>query len=235
MQTQITTQDQTTEANGMQKTPQTMPSPCSVLIEQNDTLKAFKLAVYLRNGLTTVGAVVNESHQLSGINRANPDGLMEVLVLLITELADSLHTTERMNANQIIRTAHGIVKDFWYYKLEEIVLVLDNIIKQKNFNRLDQTVIYTAFHIHDIKRQGIIEHHRTQQLKAKTTQHELEIAAIKNAYERAQRDPSTLYVVQQQKAAQQMSQKEQDYQNFRNRRFIQQYQNQSQTNEEQAP
>ena len=201
-----------------------MPSPCSVLIEQNDTLKAFKLAVYLRNGLTTVGAVVNESHQLSGINKANPEGLMEVLVLLITELADSLHTTERMNANQIIRTAHGIAKDFWYYKLEEIVLVLDNIIKQKNYNRLDQTVIYDALNTHEAKRQAIIEAHRTQQLKVDTQEKEEQLAQIRATYERAKTDPLAFYADRVRAEAKQVSQKEQEYQAFRARYIAERYQ-----------
>jgi hypothetical protein len=179
-------------------------------------LVAFKDCLAIRDKLTPIIAFQSSSIQISGIRKDNQTGLIALVVLLITELSNNLNTTEKVNAGQIARIANSLIMDFWYFKLEEFVFVFDSISKRKNYNRLDQTVIYDAFNEYEQKRQSVIEAVKIQEFKQSEEAKEKEIQELRDLYQRAKegkREP--LYIEKLNEFKKQNDNKEDAYQKFK--------------------
>lgn len=121
--------------------------------------------------------------QMSLIKKENKEGLQLAVILLITKLVNSQHTSQKMSSESIADCAIDIVKDFWYMKFEEIVLIFDSIRKNKSFNRLDQSVIYDGFAIYEKnERDSILERARNEQKVINQEQIDEEVRLIREKY-----------------------------------------------------
>ena len=114
-------------------------------------------------GLTKESAFSASVVQLSGHNATNPVELEVCIAILITRLSDSLHTSIRMSSNQITLCVEDIISEYWYLKLEEVALILNNARKRKTFNRLDQSVVFECFDEYVRDRQSVVEACRVRQ------------------------------------------------------------------------
>lgn len=139
----------------------------------------------LSRDLTPIKAFQANHNQLSGHRKENPEMLELVISVLITQLSDSLHSSIRMNENQIAMCSEDIISEFWFYKLEEIVWILNNARRKKSFNRLDQSVIFECFRDYEKDRQRIIEQDKIEKMKAEQSEREIEEQAIREFYEKS--------------------------------------------------
>jgi hypothetical protein len=144
--------------------------------------------------LTPIKAFQANENQLSGHRKENPELLETVISVLITQLSDSLHSSIRMNENQIAMCAEDIIAEFWYYKLEEIIWILNNARRKKTFNRLDQSVIFECFTDYEKDRQRIIEQDKIEKMKKSEQEKAIEEQAIRDFYEKSKNGQAVPYV-----------------------------------------
>lgn len=121
-----------------------MPLPSLGIVERQPIELVLRQCQAMQSEMKYTEAL-DSGTQLSLVKKHNREGLEEVLILLITKLVNSQHTSQKMSSEAIVDCAVDLVADFWYIKFEEMVLVLNNLRKAKNFNRLDQSVIYEGF------------------------------------------------------------------------------------------
>lgn len=133
-------------------------------------------------GLTKELAFSSSQVQLSGHNAKNPAELEMCIAILITKLSDSLHTSIRMSMSQIALCVEDIISEYWYLKLEEVALILNNARKRKTFNRLDQSVIFECFDEYVRDRQSVVEACRVRQYAIDEQARREEEQAIVSAY-----------------------------------------------------
>ena len=132
--------------------------------------------------MTFVDAI-SKGSQMSLVKKQNRDGLEETVILLITKLVNSQHTTQKMSSDSIVDCAVDIINDFWYLKFEEIVLIFNGMRKNKNFNRLDQSVIYEGFTIYEKNQRDLaLETAKNQENKKSVEDVAEEIRLIREKY-----------------------------------------------------
>lgn len=84
-----------------------------------------------------------------------------MVVLILTDIVQFVNVGKTMNPDQISRTADIIIKDYYYYKLEDFKLFSEQFIKGvygKLFDRLDGTIILEALEIYDFERTEQAQH-----------------------------------------------------------------------------
>ena len=176
------------------------------------TANVFNDCLAIRTTLTPEIAFKTSSIQISGLRKSNENCLISVVVLLISELANNLNTSEKVDSGQIARIAVSLLKDFWYFKLEEFVYIFDTITKRKNYNRLDQTVIYDAFNDYELKRQSVIENIKIQEYQISEEQKQKEIDELRELYGKARSEgKQELYIDKQAKLSDENKQKALEY------------------------
>ena len=168
---------------------------CEALSVQSLALEVFKSCVEVRVSLTPESAFKSSTIQISGLKKTNELCLTQVVSLLISELAKNLKVTEKMDIEQVSRITRSLLKDFWYLKLEEFVFILDSITKKKNYNRLDQTVIYDAFNEYETKRQSVIENVKILEFQVSEAQKQKEVDELRQLYGKARNEgKQTLFI-----------------------------------------
>lgn len=219
MELQANYQIQGTKTTGMQKKLQETQLPSQRLTLAPNTklgltdlenlqILAFHDCLAIRNTLTPEIAFKSSDMQISGIKKNNEFCLIGVVSLLLTELAKTLNTTEKLDIGQNARITNALLKDFWYFKLEEFVYIFDMVTKRKNYNRLDQTVIYDAFNEYELKRQSVIENIKIQEFQVSEEQKQKEIDELRELYAKARNEgKQELYIDKQAKMAEELKQK----------------------------
>lgn len=146
-------------------------------------------------GLTPLKALAPENKQLS-VHKAENEELLEcVVIILITKLSDSVHSSIRMTPEQIQVCAEDILDDYWMLKLEEVVYVLNNARKRKNYNSLDQSVIFDSFDTYvKNNRQAAVEANRVLEYQKNEEDKQAEIQAVKAYYDRVKAGEERLLV-----------------------------------------
>lgn len=169
---------------------------------------AFHDCLAIRNTLSPEVAYNSSPMQISGLKKNNEFCLIGVVSLLLTELANNLNTTEKLDIGQNARITNALLKDFWYFKLEEFVYIFDSVTKRKNYNRLDQTVIYDAFNEYQLKRQSVIENIKIQEYQVSEEQKQKEVDELRELYFKARSEgKQELYIDKQAKVAEELKQK----------------------------
>lgn len=111
---------------------------------------------------------------IAELRRQNEEELIDTLQLLIIEVAEFYHTSERMTKNQVFETAYLILNQFAGLTIEDVALALH---KAKGgeygivYNRIDGAVILDWLHKYKDRMQSIgmeREHRKHVQGKGNT-------------------------------------------------------------------
>lgn len=159
-----------------------MPLPSLGIVERQPIELVLRQCQAIQSEMKLHHAIATGT-QMSLVKKLNREGLEEVLILLITKLVNSQHTSQKMSADAIVDCAVDIVSDYWFMKFEEIVIIFNNLRKQKNFNRLDQSVIYEGFTSYQEKeRTAAIERARIEAVALEEEAKNNEIKLIREKY-----------------------------------------------------
>lgn len=117
---------------------------------------------------------------------ADADDTFQAICLGITAACQYFNIGKNMNVIQVNMTAELILEQYWYLKLEEILLVFKNAMKLKYgklFDRIDGGVIMGWISEYDINERGyILEKNATQKRKEVETDDSLPVEAFKEIY-----------------------------------------------------
>ena len=153
---------------------------------------AIQILNEIRQDLTPVLAIQSPM-QLSGHRKQNKEIILDLLIVEILRLSNSLHTSRSLASNEIATIAEDILKDYWMLKFEEIVLILEKVRKSKNFNRLDQSVIFSFIDEYiEKERQSLIDKARIEERKQQDLENKEQEAMIRQLYEDVRTGKRTL-------------------------------------------
>lgn len=153
---------------------------------------AIQILNEIRQDLTPVLAIQSPM-QLSGHRKQNKEIILDLLIVEILRLSNSLHTSRSLASNEIATIAEDILKDYWMLKFEEIVLILEKVRKSKNFNRLDQSVIFSFIDEYiEKERQSLIDKARIEEQKQQDLENKEQEAMIRQLYEDVRAGKRTL-------------------------------------------
>lgn len=121
----------------------------------------------MQNRATTIEKAIN-GVQVSFYQSRWPERGLIIMIGLIENLLQRFDTIRGLkNENDVIRTAKGILKKFWFLKFEEITYVFQNFESYvKVYDRIDEQVIYDALHSYDKDRLSYVDKYN-QELKEK--------------------------------------------------------------------
>ena len=132
--------------------------------------------------------------QLSGHRKENQELILNLLVIEITRLSESMHTSLKLTSNEIATISRDILVDYWMLKFEEIILILDKVRKAKNYNRLDQSVIFSFIDDYVAKeRQNLLDKARIEEKKQQEADNKEQEAMIRKLYEDVKAGKRKLY------------------------------------------
>ena len=153
---------------------------------------AIQILNEIRQDLTPILAIQSPM-QLSGHRKQNKEIILDLLIVEILRLSNSLHTSRSLASNEIATIAEDILKDYWMLKFEEIVLILEKVRKSKNFNRLDQSVIFSFIDEYiEKERQSLIDKARIEERKQQDLENKEQEAMIRQLYEDVRTGKRTL-------------------------------------------
>ena len=121
-----------------------------------DTLK-------ISRGTELTVETASEGMQLSGLRKAYGDkDLVAHIVVLLTQLRS--YVKLGADSEMLVDWAEVIIKEYWYMKLEEIILALYNGARGKNYGEILLGQVLEWIDNYDVKKSN---HHETDALKHK--------------------------------------------------------------------
>lgn len=132
--------------------------------------------------------------QLSGHRKQNKEIIRDLLIVEITRLSNSLHTSRSLASHEIADIAEDILKDYWMLKFEEIVLIFEKIRKSKNYNKLDESVICSFIDEYiEKERQSLLDKAKIEEKKQQQADNKEQEAMIRQLYEDVKAGKRKLY------------------------------------------
>ena len=157
---------------------------------------AIQLLNEIRQDLTPVLAIQSPM-QLSGHRKQNKEVIRDLLIVEIMRLSNALHTSRSLAPHEIADIAEDILKDYWMLKFEEIVLILEKVRKSKNYNKLDESVIFSFIDEYiEKERQSLIDKARIEERKQQEVENKEQEAMIRQLYEDVKAGKRKLYIEQ---------------------------------------
>lgn len=104
----------------------------------------------VQSGMTIEKAI--SGTQIAELRKESKPELLKAVSTLITTTAMSLNITNTVNSFQVYEAAELICKEFWFLRLEELILVFRNIktgVYGKDYNRLDVSTISQCIRMYD--------------------------------------------------------------------------------------
>lgn len=173
----------------------------------------------LERSITLVQAL-QEPNQISALRQTNRLELETLMVIIISQTAESLNIARTITEQQIVEAAQLIVSEYWWLRPEEILFAFKRAktgAYGADYNRMDTTTIMRWIKSYDeTDRATALEHLRLAEQKKQRQEEEQQQEVLRPLYPKAGELPFALRQSQefrQQKQSQHRS--EMHYQQFK--------------------
>lgn len=132
-----------------------------------------ELRPYSAGGIVKIDKCLDEGTQLSVWSAQHDKSYTaKMIVLLITDLVNSINIARPMSEYQITQLAIDIVNELWWARMEEIAAVLEGMKRgnyQKIYERLDAQIFWSAWEVYmEDRMERVEERQQNKQYKDPT-------------------------------------------------------------------